>query len=194
MSTVALKMKSPCVGTNCSKIILTDNTGLYDATTAPQKWSGTNNPGGVTLADIATARVTFTPSSGSNIVYYPKTTSSSLYPSEPAIEFSFAEQDWVGADGIYKMTYEATTLTANTITPYTTSVLITCKTESCIKKLYLKYQKSCLETDKETWLSATDMLEGAKMSFMCNSLTESKSILTTLTKICAIADSDCGCC
>lgn len=194
MAIVALKLNSPCITTKCTKIKFTDSTGLFDSVLKPKGYSGTANPGGVTMADIVTARISITlDGTTTPYAFYPKTLTTNLYPANPTETFSFAEFDWIGADGIYNLTYEATVTVGNTVETYTNKVLITCKTEACIKKLYQKYLASKTEADKLSWLNATDMLEGAKMSFMCNSLTETKNILATLAKVCALADSNCGC-
>lgn len=196
MAIIALNMGSPCVGTNCSKIKFTDTSGLYDSALKPKGWSGTANPGGVTFANVVSSRISLTLDGETSPFFtvYPKLGTTDLYPAEPSAEFSFAEYDWTGADGIYLMTYESTVTVGNSVEPLSQKkVLITCKAESCIKKLYQKYLASPSETNKDAWINASDMLAGVKYSFMCNSLTESKSILATLDKICKLANSDCGC-
>jgi hypothetical protein len=194
MAIVALKLNSPCVGTKCTKIVFTDSTSLYDSALKPKGWSGTANPGGVTMADILSSRIVLTVDGDTtNYVFYPKINTTNLYPANPTESFSFAEFDWNGADGIYNLSYTANLTVGNTAETFTKKVLITCKTEACIKKLYQKYLSEKTINAKNAWLDATDMLEGAKMSFLCNSLTETKSILTSLSKICSLSDSNCGC-
>jgi hypothetical protein len=190
-----LKLKS-CISTNCSKIKFTDTSGLYNSTTNPNGWSNSEVVGNLTTTDLLTGRISMTKYGDStpNYVFYTKTNSGiDLYPDEATNLFDFTEFDWLGEDNIYGIVYAGTTNSPDTITSFTDTILVTCKTEKCIETLWKKYNKTGSKEDMEKAQLAEGLLSGAKYSFYCNKTQNSKNILSILTKICDLANNDCGC-
>ncbi len=197
MATVTPKLRV-CFTNNCKKVKFTDCTGLYNDTTNEYGWSNTQVPGGLELSDLVTARVSF--------AKYGETTPTytfllrqglvDLYPTEATDSFDFDELDWAGDDGIWVVNYVGTVTSGNTFTTYTDTILVTCKARCCINSLWCQYWTSGHPGTKSQALLAESLLSAAESSFVCNSTTAANDIISTIEKICLIAEaeSECGGC
>jgi hypothetical protein len=192
--TISPKLKF-CIQQKCSKIQLTDITGLYNSVSAPNAWSNTQVVGNILLSQIQSAKVSFSNTSGTQVALYTlkNTTGVNLYPTEASNSFDFALQDFSLADGIYDVTYAVGVIAPDTAVDFTDRVLITCAANNCISNLWKKYIESGKSEDQETALLAESLLAGAKSLFVCSKYTNIATITSTLTKICTLASSDCGC-
>lgn len=189
-----------CIGTNCSKLTITDITGLYNNTTNTQGWSNTQVVGGVEVGEVVRSQIIFTNLDTDDVYTFvlKSTTGVDLYPAEATDEFAFTDFNWTAGDGMYTITNSMIVDSPHTVVAFSDKILVTCAAEACIKNMWKTYYKACAcgNNNKELYeqaLLAEAMLKGLKAEWLCNKDQKAIKILNTLTKICATANNDCGC-
>lgn len=186
-----------CLENNCTKIKLTDNTGLWNSTTGVKQWSNSEVPGGVELSDIISSTVTLV-NLNTEVEYQfiLKNSNVNYYPNEASNEFSFTPFNWSGIDGIYSIKYEIEVEDPHTSITFNDKILITCASENCIQEQWKKYFTECsCNGNKDFYFKALEMeamLKGIQAEFICNQDQKANKILSVLNKICQNF-TDCGC-
>tara|TARA_R110000851_G_scaffold324266_1_gene491468 strand:+ start:181 stop:741 length:561 start_codon:yes stop_codon:yes gene_type:complete len=176
-----------CVADKCTKLILTDATGLYHATTNAGGWGAPNPTGSGDGGFVATYSL-----DGGTAV------SVATYVANPVAiaEFSLGEYAHTLADGWHTITYSITTTAAGTTTG-TTKIFTYCNIKCCVfsKMLEMKTLDLCKDVEKlasymHLWTLYKSLIYAANG---CNA-DEAKDILSRLNKLCpAAATGGCGC-
>jgi hypothetical protein len=187
-----------CVGTNCTKLTITDVTGLYNNTTNIKGWGNSLVATGIETSEILTSVVTLTNIDTDEVFTFTlKGNNVNLYPAEATPEFSFADFNWTAGDGIYSVSHIVTVDSPNTAVEFTDKILVDCAAKACITEQWKKYFTECNCSGAKDLLMSTleleGMLKGLQAEFLCNQDQKAIKILSTLDKICSSVDGDCGC-
>jgi len=182
-----------CLFQSCKKVTLTDNSGLYNSETNLNGWSNTEVTGNIETSAVVSASVSFTKLGSTTPNYTFNVTD--LYPDEATPEFKLEDFEWSGGDGIWTVVYTGD-LGADTWNDYTTTILITCEAECCIKSLFTKYFQTGNTELRDKAMFLTGELKSIQANFDCNNTTDAEKMLETLAKICEIAlqENDCNSC
>lgn len=186
-----------CINSNCSKLSITDITGLWNNTTNTKGWSNSEVVGGIETSDILTSVVTLTNiETDQEYEFILKDSNVDLYPAEATDEFSFADFNWSAGDGIYSVSHIVTVSEPDTSIIFNDKILITCSAEKCIQEQWKKYFTECsCNGNKDFYFKALEMeamLKGIQAEFICNQDQKANKILSVLNKICQNF-TDCGC-
>lgn len=181
------KLKA-CVADKCTKLILTDATGLYNVTTNPGGWGAPNPTGSGDVGFKASYSLDGAASTGI----------SSSYFANPVVatEFSLGEYAHTLADGWHTITYSITTTAAGTTTG-TTKIFTYCNIKCCVfsKMLEMKTLDLCKDVEKlasymHLWTLYKSLIYAANG---CDA-NQATDILSRLNKLCPAATTGgCGC-
>ena len=182
---------STCVINCCTKLLVTDITGLGTTADGTSRWADT-----VTRAGITSATIQIVLPNGSDLFVTPMVVTTTVQ-NATTYDFTFALIDPSGdkfIDGIYEITY---TIVSGGITyVYNKHFSITCNARCCLDKLWAAFpDKLCSTCDYEEYLNecleAEGLLEALNSSSCCGLEDNFDKILELLETICD--QNDCGC-
>lgn len=181
------KLKA-CVADKCTKLILTDATGLYNVTTNAGGW-GAPNPTG---SGDAGFKATYSLDGATPV------TISNTYFANPVVaaEFSLGEYTHTLADGWHTITYTIETVAHGKVTG-TIKIFTYCNIKCCVfsKMLEMKNLDLCKDVEKvasymHLWTLYKSLIYAANG---CDA-DQATDILSRLNKLCPAATTGgCGC-
>jgi hypothetical protein len=189
MSVLIPKLKA-CVAEQCTKLILTDATGLYNASTNVGGWGAPNITGSGATAFTATYAI-----DGGTAV------SVATYVANPvtAVEFSLGQYAHTLDDGWHTIVYTITATVGGSTETYadTIKIFTYCNIKCCVfsKMLEMKNLDLCKDVEKlasymHLWTLYKSLIYAANG---CDA-SQATDILSRLNKLCPAATTGgCGC-
>lgn len=182
---------SACLRDGCSKLVVTDTTGVYDATNNPYGWGDAST---LLEADVdsATITITYTDSDGNDSEIDSIDVTSQI-PADVTDSFEFDVIEGDFEDGYYTITY---TITAGTAT-YTKSfrVFFYCTVKCCIDKLAASIADKICDCDFDEYVNDIFIAEmtyaGMQANASCGNITTMYKLLERLQRICSYENCDC---
>lgn len=169
---------------NCSALSVTDNTGVYDASTNTTGWGAPN----LAAADLESATITINSSQEEDVL--------SSIPDPVTGEFTFPDIELDSySDGLMTITYSVTS-TEGTTYSTTKQIYFTCSVRCCIDKMWRTIAESCdcncdLEQMIEDALLAEGLLRALKSAASCVSTTNRDKLLVKIQRLCAFNNCNC---
>ena len=177
----------------CNKVTLTEETGVYNATTNVGGWGAPN----ITTTVVTSSLVKIFNYTGLTLLDTYDLTG--LYPSASPSSFDIlVEAKWTQADGIYQIQYIVTDNSMVPVNYYgeTKHELFLCNLCNCKDKLIAKLIKSCDTLNTQKLKTQVDQMEifiyGIQSAFSCGDFTTATTILASASTFCQTL-SDCGC-
>lgn len=192
-----------CPINTCDKVKITDVTGIYDATDNPTGWDNPDVDGYVALVEFDTIYLEVYDASDPDELLgtiYLRQGAFSAFPDsdEAEADMDLGEFEWPYGDGVFNIHYILVTadeVIESYVQESITQFYIDCKATNCVNALWLKYFQSCNSNEKvkDMAMEAEALLMGAKAAAACVNTIGADKISEVLTKICEIAECDCGC-
>jgi len=185
---------SGCLKNNCTQLILTDITGVYDASTNPTGWEDAST---LLAANVSKIEVT---------INFPDSTAdktvdiTSQLPGTVTGEVEYLPIFTTSAysDGRYTITYTITDASANTY-QYILNTTFTCNVECCVDKMIAgipeKLYSSAEDVDDAAYIEdamlAEALLKGIYSAANCNNSAVIDRAITRLNDICKLNKCNC---
>lgn len=194
------KIQISLTDSKCNKLKVTENTGVYVASSNDGGWGTPNiDTNAVTSANVYiydytgdTLLQTIILKDGTTDVFSPLVSSPT-----PSPFTAFSSIDWTQNDGIYKVSYVVYNGTTFFTSPKQYKLFL-CNLCNCIHDLKVRMVKECsgdnIEKIKETFDQLELIKYGIESAFSCGDFATALSLLASAQKICtSVADCGCGC-
>jgi hypothetical protein len=196
-----------CFTNTCEKVKVTDVTGMYHPEDNPTGWynfdAEEGEEGYVALTEFDTIYLevydTADPDELLGTIIL-RQGAFSAYPESDVAEADMVlgEFDWPYGDGVFDIYYifeSSDEIIQGYVQESFHQFYNDCAATNCVNALWLKYFQSCNTNDqvKDMAMEAEALLMAAKAAAACVNTIGADKINEVLTKICEIADCDCGC-
>jgi hypothetical protein len=194
LSDLSLKAKA-CVVKACTKIEVTDTTGVYNF---PDNEGGWESPNTVLAADVTGATIVITTPSGEEITVDVLAD----LPDPVTGEFSYPEISLPSSkDGEYVIEYSIETIDGIKTKKF--KIYSLCNSRCCVDKMWSKYAQGadagecdcgCTKNSnpiQDRALLGESLLKAIKSSAMCNNPTAREALLKKLERLCKLENCNC---
>lgn len=186
-----------CLTNNCNDLILTDTTGLYDASLNPEGWNGGGHPNNSTItsasvdvylphATIPTNHIVTTAVTGATINNYQSIFELGTYGT-PDVNLTGKFPD-----GIYKFQYKVVD-SGTTYKSDKYQVYLYCNTQCCVDKMLANIAEdmSNVQFVQDALLANAYLLSASQSAFSCGNFTAVDKLVEQARKICQFYNKTC---